>query len=186
MISPRALVSLPTAGTLPLVVAQAVAAIALGLLAASGIAKLVDPTPTTGAMRSAKLPSSDFITYSLGGVEILAALSALSVGGLSAWAGALLYAAFAVFTFAALRGQVPLQSCGCFGREDTPPTALHVGFNLMAALALATLPLLGLDPVPWNLEVAELALFLAFAATGAYASYLLLSSLPRLTAAARR
>lgn len=186
MIPLHALVSLPGAGTLPLVVAQAVAAIALGLLAVSGIAKLVDPTPTTGAMRSAKLPSSDSVTYALGGLEVLVAVTALAFGGAFAWGGAVLYGAFAVFTLAALRGQIPLQSCGCFGREDTPPTVLHVGFNMTAALALGTLPLLGLNPIPGELGILELSLYAGFAVTGVFASYLILSSLPQLSRAARR
>lgn len=186
MIARQALVSAPSAGTLPQVVAQSVATIALGLLAASGIAKLVDPTPTTGAMRSARLPSSHLLTYALGTLELFFAAAALVLGGIYTLGAAILYAAFALFTFAALRNRIPLQSCGCFGRDDTPPTTMHVGFNIISASALVALPVLGLDPIPWDLDAVPLTLFLGFAIIGVYVSYLMLSTLPQLTSATQR
>lgn len=168
------------AGTLPTVVAQAVATIALGLLGASGVAKLVDPEPTTGAMRAARLPSSNAISQSLGVVEIVAAVAGLAVGGITVLLGAGLYAAFVIFTITALSNRIPLQSCGCFGREDTPPTAVHVAYNAVSALGLLALPLLGADPIDWGLPTTTLALYAGFAAVGVWASYLTLTLLPRL------
>jgi hypothetical protein len=61
--------------TLLTVVAQAVATIALGLLGASGVAKLVDPEPTTGALRAARLPASNLLTRLLATVEIVVAIA---------------------------------------------------------------------------------------------------------------
>ena len=91
------------------VVAQAVATIALGLLGASGIAKLIDPEPTTGAMAAARLPSSNLLTRLLGSAELVVAFGALAVGGrLPVAAGALFYLAFGVFTSAATIG-VPVK-----------------------------------------------------------------------------
>jgi uncharacterized membrane protein YphA (DoxX/SURF4 family) len=166
--------------TLPTVLAQAVAAIALGLLAASGTAKLVDPEPTTGAMGSARLPASRLITYLLGIAEFVIAVTSLAVGGLAVIGAAALYAGFAIFTFAATRKRIPVQSCGCFGRDDTPPSPIHVSFNLVAMVSLLAVASLGAPPVDWSLPGLQLTLYLGFTAIGVYVSYLMLSSLPQL------
>lgn len=167
-------------------VAQAVATIALGLLGASGVVKLIDPDPTTGAMSAARLPSSNVLSRTLGSVEVAVAVTALASGWVVATVGASgLYLAFALFTFSAVRNRIPLQSCGCFGREDTPPTAIHVVYNLAAAAGLVALPIVGLDPIDWALPVTELALYIGFAIVGVYASYLLMTRLPQLLTLAR-
>lgn len=171
--------------TLPLMVAQAAATIALGLLAASGVAKLVDPDPTTGAMRAARLPASRLVSHALGVVEVATAVVALVVGGVAVMAAAGLYAAFSVFTFAAARKRIPVQSCGCFGRDDTPPNPIHVAFNVTATAALLAVYLLDVVPVDWGLAAGELVLYLGFAIVGVYASYLLMTRLPQLLALAR-
>lgn len=166
-------------------VAQAVATIALGLLGASGIVKLIDPDPTTGAMSTVGLPASNTLSRLLGLVEVVAAVAAVAAGGLAVIVAACLYTAFAVFTVAALRRELPIQSCGCFGRDDTPPTILHVAYNSTAAVALFALPVLELAPIDWGLAAQQLVLFLGFAAVGVYASYLLLATLPQLLELAR-
>lgn len=160
--------------------AQAVAAIALGLLAASGLAKIVDPEPTTGAMRSARLPASSPVTYALGTVEVLLALVSLTVGGMALVGAAAMYGAFTVFTFAATRKRIPVQSCGCFGRDDTPPSPIHVIFNLVATVSLLALVPLGLVPIDWGLSALQLSLYFGFTAIGVYVAYLMLSRLPQL------
>lgn len=167
-------------------VAQAVATIALGLLAASGVAKLADPDPTTGAMASARLPSSPLLSRTLGVAEVVVAISALASGVSAAvGAAALLYLAFAVFTFAAVRNRIPLQSCGCFGREDTPPNVIHVVYNVVSALALIVLVVAGLSPIEWAMPTIELILYLTFTVIGVFASYLLMTRLPQLLDLAR-
>ena len=155
--------------------AQALTTIALTLLVASGISKLKDPAPTVGALRAAKLPSSQLGVRALGVLEIITSLGALAVGGVFLWATALLYAGFAGFVIAALRGHYPLQSCGCFGRDDTPPTIMHAGFNVVSAIALAAVALRGETPIPWDLPTTVLALVAAYGLVGAYLSWLLLS-----------
>jgi len=150
-------------------------------MASSGVAKLVDPDPTTGAMRAARLPASTPITYTLGLVESTVAVLALAVGGPAVAAGAVLYAGFTVFTLAATVYDVPIQSCGCFGRADTPPSRIHVAFNLLATLALGRLALAGMGPIDWSLPPVDLVLFLGYAIAGVFASYLLLARLPQLT-----
>ncbi len=169
----------PALTTLPPVLAQAVSAVALTLLAASGIAKLADPDPTVGAMRAARLPSSRLISRSLALVEILTALAGLVWGGV--WlVGALgLYVGFTLFTFMAVQRKIPVQSCGCFGKDDTPPTWAHVVFNGLSSLALGYLIVVNQAPVPWSEPVGEVLLYSVFGLIGAYLSYLLLAQLPR-------
>jgi hypothetical protein len=176
---------IPAAGTLRPVVAQAVAAIALGLLGASGVVKLIDPDPTTGAMSTAGLPSSHTLSRSLGLGEIATAVVGLSVGGVALFVGAGLYAAFAGFTATALYQRLPIQSCGCFGRDDTPPTRLHLGYNVVAGAALVAVAVPGVAPIDWSFPPVELVLYLGFAAIGVYASYLLMARLPQLLELAR-
>lgn len=156
----------------------AVSAISLALLGASGVAKIIDPAPTTGALRAARLPSSDSVSRAIGVFEIAAATLGLALGGVALAAAALAYLAFTLFTLAALRGRIPLQSCGCFGRDDTPPSRIHVVYNAVATIALTWLAVSGAGAVPWDAGWLEVSLFLVFAGIGAYASYLLLARLP--------
>jgi hypothetical protein len=165
--------------TLPPVVAQAVAAIALGLLGASGVVKLVDPEPTTGAMSIARLPASNPLSRLLGLVEVVVSVIALAFAGPAMLASAALYSAFTVFTLYALTTRIPLQSCGCFGREDTPPTTIHTVFNATATGALVYLFLTGGVPVDWALPSVELVLYLGFTMVAVYATYLLMTRLPQ-------
>ena len=161
--------------------AQALGTSALGLLGTSGVAKLIDPDPTTGAMSAARLPSSTLLSRLLGVLEVVLAVSGLAVGGrLPLAAATLLYLAFALFTFGARVKRLPLQSCGCFGRDDTPPTAIHVAYNVVAMLGLGYLSIAGLAPIEWNSPLIALGIYLVFAGIGVYASYLLLATLPRL------
>lgn len=149
------------------------------------MAKLIDPEPTTGAMNAARLPSSNILSRLLGTVETVVALAALAVGGwLALLAASGLYLAFTVFTFSALINRIPLQSCGCFGREDTPPTWIHVAYNLVLAVTIGTL-VTGPSPIDWSMATVELTLYLVFAAIGVYASYLLMTRLPQLLQLAR-
>jgi hypothetical protein len=104
------------------------------LLALAGGLKVVRPAPTAGALRAMRLPSALPLVRVLGVGEV-----ALGVGAGITFARPLLvllaaaYLAFAAFVTAALGANTPLQSCGCFGQADTPPSAVHVGLNLAAA-----------------------------------------------------
>jgi hypothetical protein len=169
-----------------LVVVQAAATIALGLLGLAGIAKVVDPQPTSGALAAAHLPSQVWLVRMLGLLELAAAVVGLAVGSVAAFSGALLYLGFAAFTLAAVRGDRPLQSCGCFGREDTPPTWIHFGFNTVSALSLAAVALRGAPTIPWNGQTGEVIGYLAFAGLGVFAGYLMLTALPQTLAVSRR
>lgn len=171
--------------TLPPVLAQAFAAIALGLLGVAGIAKMIDPEPTSGALRAARLPSGLTLSRALGGVEFVAAVAGLAVGGVAAAPGALLYLGFSFFTASGTLNKRPIQSCGCFGREDTPPSWIHVAYNSAAVAMLAYVALNGDAVVNWTAPGTELLGYAFFAALGVHASYLLLSSLPKTMTLAR-
>jgi hypothetical protein len=109
----------------------------------------------------------------------LAGVVGLVLGGAWLAVAAALYAGFFVFTLTAVRRQLPIQSCGCFGRDDTPPTWLHVTFNVIASLGLAYLAVLARPAVPWDDPALELTLYLSLSLVGAYLAYLVLSQLPR-------
>ena len=160
-------------------VAEAVVVITLILLAASGVSKLVDWKPTSGALRAANLPSSSLWVWILGSMEIGAAAVGLFFGGFWMTPALLLYAGFTGFTFWALRSDVPLQSCGCFGKDDTPPTAIHVVYNSSATFALTFGVATGSVPIDWTGPFGETLLVFAFAVIGSYLSYLLLAELPK-------
>lgn len=168
-----------TLTTLPTVVAQAVSTVALVLLGASGASKVLDPDPTIGAMAAARLPSSRLIARGLGLAEILAAATGIAIGGPWLTLATALYLGFFLFTLSAMTQQLPIQSCGCFGKEDTPPTWLHVVFNGVSVVALGYLVLIDGTAVPWAEPALEVGLYLSFGLAGAYLAYLVLSQLPR-------
>src|SRR5438445_8585179 len=97
------------------------------LLALAGGLKVVQPASTAGALRALRLPSALPLVRLLGAAEVVIGVGA----GVTFWPPLLalvaaLYLAFAAFVVAALGAATPLQSCGCFGTTDTPPSAVHV------------------------------------------------------------
>ena len=166
------------------VVVEAVTTIALLLLAASGIAKIRDPEPTSRALQGLGASYSTATTTALAFAEIATGLFGL-LGVREALIGAAaLYAGFAIFVGVALRRDLPIQSCGCFGRDDTPPTIVHIIYNSAAFAALVIVFAVERSPIPWHDPIVHVLLYLFFAAIGAFASYLLLSRLPLLFRAA--
>jgi hypothetical protein len=118
------------------VVVLAVAAAAV--LAIAGAAKLLDPTMTVGALRVMGLPSAPWLVRIGSAAELALGVVAVVVGGAVLWGlVAVSYLAFAAFVIAALASGRPIGSCGCFGRDDTPPTWWHVVLNVAAAAVTA-------------------------------------------------
>ena len=110
---------------LPTMIAVGWSHLCAALLVISGGNKLFDPEPTRGALREAGLPSFRLAAIGLGVWEILAGSVALVFGEVIG--GALLivtYAGFALFVGWALVREIPIQSCGCFGRETRPQHGL--------------------------------------------------------------
>lgn len=153
------------------------------LLLVSGGQKLSDPGPTAGALRAAGLPSARRWVYLLSASEIILGAGSIVFGGDPAgWGLAILYLGFAGFVLNARLRHLPLGSCGCFGRSDTPPTLIHLAVTSIAAViglwgaarpAASLLDVLGDQPV-FGLP------YLGFVGVGTYLLYLLLSELPRL------
>ena len=126
------------------------------------------------------------VVYTLAVVEAATGGWSLLAGGSGAgWAVAILYAAFAWFVALALRRGLPIASCGCFGKIDTPPSWVHLLLNgagvaggVWAAVTRSPSLLVVLDGQPWGG-----LLYLAFLAAGTYAAFLMLTALPRVIAA---
>lgn len=124
------------------------ALVAAALLALAGAQKVLDPTMTVGALRALRLPASALLVRVGSGVELLVGTSALAVGGVVAWAlVALSFVGFSAFVVAALRSQTMIGTCGCFGREETPPHVSHVALNLAFAVAAGAAAVVGVEGV---------------------------------------
>lgn len=108
------------------------------LLAGAGAAKVRRPSDSSVALRAAGLPATPGRVRVAALAEVAVAVAALvAPGPVPAALMAASYAAFAAFVAVALRRRLPLASCGCFGRPDTPPSLTHVILNLAAAAAAA-------------------------------------------------
>jgi hypothetical protein len=118
--------------------------VAAGLLVVAGVGKAVRPDDTARAM-AALLPVPLPFRLRRGAVRAgalgEAALGVLAVAfprPATAALVALSYVCFFAVVAVARRRGGPLGTCGCFGRPDTPPTALHLVIDLtLAAAALA-------------------------------------------------
>lgn len=159
---------------MPALTAPALVAAALVTLA--GAQKLIDPTMTVGALRALRLPASPLAVRLGSAGELALGAAAITVGGAALWwAVSVSYLLFAVFVVAALRHGTMIGSCGCFGREETPPHWSHVMLNLalasVAAGTAAASPAAPLDAVVAHpragvgvVALATVALYLLYAA----------------------
>ena len=155
--------------------------IAAALLVISGGSKLIDPAPTRGALAAANLPNGPWTAPLVGLIEIAAGIAGTVFGGPASMAVGIVYLGFAGFVALALVRHLPVQSCGCFGRPDTPPTWGHLGFNLISAAAAAGLAVTGRIPLDTLADQPLAAVpYLGFVALGVWVVYLLLAELPTL------
>lgn len=164
------------------------ALVAATLLALAGAQKVLDPTMTVGALRALRLPSSNAIVRAGSAAELALGVAAVGFGGSLLWSlVALSYLAFAAFVVAALRNGTMLGSCGCFGREDTPPHWSHVVLNLgLVAVALGVAVLSPGAPIDALVDHPGSGVVVAL--LGGLALYLLYAAfveLPRTLAAGR-
>ena len=118
-------------------VVATLALVACALLVLAGIAKLRAPAATAGALGAVSLPSSIGFVRVIGAVEVVLGIAAGVTGSRAAMAVvAFAYLCFTAFVAVALRSGRPVQSCGCFGAVDTPPSWVHLvvtlGFALVA------------------------------------------------------
>ena len=162
------------------------------LLGAGGALKVVRPAPTAGALRQMGLPASPGLVR-VGAAAELAIATAAIVDGSRPFSAlvAISYVAFAAFVAAALRRNVPLSSCGCFGTEDTPPTAVHLALNVAGA-AVAGAVALGVAAGGGLAEIARIegtllpTTFVASTVAAGWLAYVALTRLPRVLAGASR
>jgi hypothetical protein len=162
--------------------------VAAALLGLGGASKAVEPSDTARALGALGLPSSRALVRTGGAAELVIGVGALAFGNrVFAVLVGLSYLGFLAFVVLALARHAPLSSCGCFGKADTPPSAIHVTLDALAVLVagavvvdpgvalpdvLADQPLLGLP-------------FLLLVAVGVYLAFLSLTLLPKALAAGR-
>lgn len=164
------------------------ALVAAGLVALAGAQKLVDPAATVGALRALRLPSSPLLVRTGSVAEVALGAAAIAVGGWVVWllvAGS--YIAFGLFVLAALRRGTMIGSCGCFGREDTPPHVSHVALNALFAL-VAVAASGSIDGAMIDHLVdrpGRGAIVVGVATVGLYLSYAVFVELPRTIAAGK-
>ncbi len=127
------------------------------VLVVSGMQKLITPQPAADAMRTAGLPvpagrGATLAGSILGAVEAATGLAAIAVPSAvaAAWLGAF-YLALAAFVLR-LRQRDATAGCGCFGSASTPPSAVHVVINVVAAGVAITAAAVG---VPDLIDVVD-------------------------------
>ncbi len=165
------------------------ALVAAALLALAGAQKVLDPTMTVGALRALGLPSSAALVRAGAAAELGLGVAAIAVGGAALWLlVAVSYLAFAVFVVAASRRGTMIGSCGCFGREDTPPHWSHVALNVALA-AVAGAAGAAIEGAPLDAitdHPGQGAVVVGLAGVGLYVLYALYVELPRTLTSARR
>jgi hypothetical protein len=162
--------------------------IASVLLALGGGLKAVHPRDTARALGAAGLPDSPGLVRAAGAAEVVVGLGALVVGGpVFAVLVACSYLAFAGFVLLALRGRTAIASCGCFGKVDTPPSAVHVVIDVMAAALAVGVASAGDVTLAHTLQEQPLlgAPFVLLVTIGLYLVFLSFTALPKTLAAAR-
>jgi len=156
-------------------------AVAAAVLSLGGLAKLVRPIPTAGALRALHLPGPLLGVRSLGLGELIVGVVAVLTGAspLLAVVGSM-YLAFAIFVVAAKRAGTDIQSCGCFGTIDTPPSVVHVAVNLLFAAVTLTAAVVGVPPLATVLgdQPAAGVPFVMLGAVTVYLVYLAIAVLP--------
>jgi uncharacterized membrane protein HdeD (DUF308 family) len=163
---------------------------AAALLVVAGGPKVVDPLPLVRALRSAGLPAGRGLVRAFAVSEVvIGALALVQPGRVPAALVALAYAAFTAFVGLALARGGVLESCGCFGKADTPPTRAHLAVTAalaVAAGALAAFPPQGPVWTPAALTAPATAVLLGFAALLAVLAHAVMAVLPLATPAAAR
>jgi hypothetical protein len=143
--------------------------------------KVASPDLTSGALRAARLPHDRFLVRGLGIAEVAVGVSGIVLGTATpaVLAGAL-YAGFAWFVVKAMRNQLPIATCGCFGAAETPPRINHLVVNVAAVLVMV---LAVAYPIgPWGgiaeLSVWQAVAFVGFTGVSVYLLYAILAVLP--------
>lgn len=92
-----------------------------------GALKLVDPSGSVGALRALGAPVGPGFVRVVAAAEFVLGLLALTMtSAVVAVLVALSYAGFLAVTVVALIRRLPIDSCGCLGRLETPPSWRHL------------------------------------------------------------
>lgn len=153
------------------------------LLVAGGAPKTLRPATTVNALASVGVRVPAMVVRAFGAGEAVLGLAVVLIGGRVALTlTAASYAGFAAFVATALRRGGVVSSCGCVGRDDTPPTAAHLAVNLLfAALTAAAVA----APATGVIDLGRTApgrtvMLVAVAWFVAWLGWLALAELPRL------
>lgn len=158
---------------------------ATALLAVGGAPKVWAPADTTRALRAMRLPVNRPVVRALGLAEILTAIAAVAVPGrATAVAVAVWYAVFAAVVALALRSRAPLESCGCFGSVESPPTVLHLLLVLAASAAALSVAASAPGSLLSGSDV-HAVVVVGFAGLAAWFGYLVMTRLPALRVSGR-
>ena len=152
--------------------------IACSFLVLGGAAKAATPLPTRRALYALGVPSAGWLVRSMGATEVALGVATVVVGGVALPAMvACAYLGFAGFVVFALRSGA-VASCGCFGAAATPPSILHVVFNLaFAAVAFASIGVAGFRDTVAEQPAGGIPL-IALAALGTYLAFVAFTVLP--------
>ncbi len=146
------------------------------LLVITGVAKIARPHDVERALIGFGLPRIPYAGAAIGPIEVgVGALALFSPVGLVMQSG--LYAVFAAWILAALHLDVPLASCGCLGRDDTPPSGGHLAVNLLAVGM--SLPAVWSGPATWPSGLGAVATVVVLA-VGVFLAYVVLTDGARL------
>ena len=163
---------------------------AAALLVVAGVPKVVDPMPLVRALRSTGLPSGRPLVRALASGEVLVGAAALAVPGRGTAAlVCLAYLAFTGFVGLALARGGVLESCGCFGKADTPPTRAHLAVTALLALAAGALAVAPPGAPVWTADTLTrpaTTVLIGFAALLAVLARAVMALLPLATPAAAR
>lgn len=151
------------------------------ILALGGLMKIVRPIDTSNALEAVKLPANTGLVRVMGMLEMTVGATAIATGSRNAAIlVAAAYLAFTGFVVYAKSEGTPIQSCGCFGRAETPPSLAHIVINLFSAAIAGLIAWQPLSPVTEILaDQPGLGIPLVMlVAVGVYLVYVALTALP--------
>lgn len=157
------------------------------LLVSAGAPKVADPKPLVRAVRTAGLPFGPATVRAFAAAEVLSGIAAVVwPGRLTGGLLAAMYGLFSAFVAIALARGGVLESCGCFGQADTPPTRSHLAVTIL--FVLAGLALVAAPPASpwWRAGLGEVAGTVALTALLSLLAWAVMAVLPTVTPQAIR
>jgi Methylamine utilisation protein MauE len=165
-------------------------AIASVVLVVAGGRKLLEPRDTSGALRAMGLPGAEAAVRAGAAGEVALGIVALvATNAVIALLVAVSYASFFAFVAVARARRLPIASCGCLGKADTPPSRVHLGIDLgacVAAVGMAIDPSITPLDVVSDQRLAPSMAYVVLVAVGVVVSLAVLTRVPRVAAARPR